>query len=173
MSATAQPAAGGPVWDLAFLRAGLLATLPVAALGALVVGLLSGWAAAVSVLVGAAVVSLFFCVSGAVIAWAGRVGDAFTLPAALGTFVVKVAVIAAVLQSLPTDGWLDLRVLAWTVIAGALLWSVVQGRWVWTRQLLYVTPPAPPGPGGQDRTAGTQPRAASPAADPETRTTRG
>jgi hypothetical protein len=119
------------------------------------------------------VVSFFVCVSGAVIAWAGRVGDAFTLPAALGTFVIKVAAIAAVFQSLPTDGWLDLRVLAWTVIAGALLWSVVQGRWVWTRQLYYVTPPAPPAADGQERTAGAQPPVTGPAADPETRTTRG
>jgi hypothetical protein len=155
-------------WDVGFLRAGLLASLPVAAVGALVVGVLAGWSAAVSVLVGAAVVALFFCVSGAVIAWAGRAGDAFTLPAALGTFVVKVAVIAAVFQSLPDDGFLDLRALGWTVVAGALFWSVVQGRWVWTRQLYYVTPPAPPA-GPEGRTATAQPLAV----DPETPTTRG
>jgi len=90
--------------------------------------------------------------------------------AALGTFVIKVAVIAAVFQSLPDDGFLDLRVLGWTVIAGALFWSVVQGRWVWTRQLYYVPPPAPPRPpGADDGTATAQPRSV----DPETPTTRG
>ncbi|QXG77020.1 hypothetical protein KUM42_05680 [Modestobacter sp. L9-4] len=140
------PERGVTPWSLSFLRAGLLASLPAAGLAAVVVGLVIGWAAAVSVLLGAAVVALFFCLSGAVIAWAGRVGDAFTLPAALGTFVIKVAVIGAVFESLPDDGWLDLRVLGWTVIAGALFWSVVQSRWVWTRQLYYVTPPASPPP---------------------------
>jgi hypothetical protein len=35
--------------------------------------------------------------------------------------------------------------MAWAVIVGALLWSGVQLRWVWTRPLYYVTPPAPPG----------------------------
>ena len=30
------------------------------------------------------------------------------------------------------------------VVAGALLWSGVQARWVWTRELYYVTPPSPP-----------------------------
>ena len=45
---------------------------------------------------------------------------------------------------MPPDGWLDRLALAWAVIAGALLWSAVQARWVWTRQLYYVTPPAPP-----------------------------
>ena len=128
-------------WSLSFLRAGLLASVPAAALAALVVGLVVSWAAAVSVLLGAGVVALFFCLSGAVIAWAGRVGDAFTLPAALGTFVVKVAVIGAVFQSIPADGWVDRRALGWTVVAGALFWGVVQSRWVWTRQLYYVTPP--------------------------------
>jgi ATP synthase protein I len=153
-----------------FLRAGLLASLPVAAVGALVAGVLGGWSAAVSVLVGAAVVALFFCVSGAVIAWAGRAGDAFTLPAALGTFLVKVLVIGAVFRSLPEDGFLDLRVLGWTVVAGALFWSVVQGRWVWNRQLYYAAPPAPSRPpGGETGTGGAQ---ALPV-DPETPTTRG
>ena len=55
------------------------------------------------------------------------------------------------LSALPADGWLDRLALAWTVIAGALLWSAVQARWVWTRQLYYVPPPAaapstPPSP---------------------------
>jgi hypothetical protein len=109
-----------------------------------VVGLLAGWSDAVSVLVGAAVVTSFFCISGLVIAWAGKIDDTFTLPAALGAFMVKVIGFAAVLSWVPADGWLDRRTLAWTVIAGALLWSAVQMRWVWTRQLYYVTPPAPP-----------------------------
>ena len=157
-------------WSLSFLRAGLLASTPAAALAAVVVGVVIGGAAAVSVLLGAAVVALFFCLSGAVIAWAGRVGDAFTLPAALGTFVIKVAVIGAVFESLPDDGWLDLRVLGWTVIAGALFWSVVQSRWVWTRQLYYVTPPAP----RPVRPAGDVPTVPPPVVgDPEKRTTSG
>jgi hypothetical protein len=165
--AGASAQAGGATWDLAFLRAGLLASLPVTAVAAVLVGLVRDWADALTVVIGAAVVAAFFCISGAVIAWAGRVGDAFTLPAALGTFVIKVAVIGAVFQSLPADSWLDRRVLGWTVIVGALFWSVVQGRWVWTRQLYYVTPPAPPAREG--RTAGPQP----PVVDPETPTTRG
>jgi len=96
------------------------------------------------VLTGAAVVTAFFCVSGVVIAWAGRIDDALTLPAALGTFLVKALVFFAVLSSMPADGWVDRLALAWTVVVGALLWSGVQARWVWTRQLYYVTPPAPP-----------------------------
>jgi hypothetical protein len=121
-------------------------TAGLTAVAAPVAGLLAGWDAAVAVLLGAVVVTFFFALSGLVIAWAGRHGDAFTLPAALGSFFVKILVLAAVLQSLPADGWVHRRTLAWTVVAGALVWSVVQQRWVWTRRLYYVQPPAPPRP---------------------------
>ncbi len=157
---TAAPAERSAVpWDLSFLRVGVLATLAVTAVAVPVVGALLTWADALGVLVGAAVVAAFFCVSGVVIAWAGRIADSFTLPAALGTFAVKVVVLFPVLAALPEDGWLDRRTLAWTVVAGALLWSGLQARWVWTRQIYYVDPPAPP--------AGTA------ATDPEIRRTGG
>ena len=72
-----------------------------------VAGLLGGWSSAVGVVVGALVVTAFFCLSGVVIAWAGRIDDALTLPAALGTFLVKALVFFAVLSALPADGWVD------------------------------------------------------------------
>jgi hypothetical protein len=131
-------------WDLSFLRVGALVTAGAAVVGALVTGLLAGWDDAVGVLVGAMIVTVFFAVSGLVIAWAGRIDDAFTLPAALGTFFVKAVVLFALLSALPEQGWLDRRTLAFAVVAGALLWSGIQLRWVWTRQLYYVPPPAPP-----------------------------
>jgi ATP synthase protein I len=91
------------------------------------------------------------------------VDDSFTLPAALGTFFLKAVVLFAILTALPADGWLDRRTLAFTVVGGALLWSCVQLRWVWTRKLYYVPPPAPP--------AATPP--ATPAILPEKPATRG
>jgi hypothetical protein len=147
-------------WDVSFLRVGVLATAAAAAVAAPVAGLLADWSAALGVVVGAVVVAAFFCLSGLVIAWAGRIDDAFTLPAALGTFIVKMLVFFALLGTVPADGAIDRLALAWTVIAGALLWSVVQARWVWTRQLYYVPPPAPP--------AGTSPAPPGPPLpDPE------
>jgi hypothetical protein len=141
---TTPPTRSDAPWDLSFLRVGALAAAVVTAVAAPVVGLLAGWDDAVGVLVGAVIVTAFFCVSGVVIAWAGRISDAYTLPAAVGTFFVKALVLFAVLNALPEDGWLDRLTLAWTVIVGALLWSGVQLRWVWTRPIYYVPPPAPP-----------------------------
>ena len=153
------PARSEAPWDISFLRVGALATAAAAALGAPVGGLLAGWPGVLGVLAGAAVVTAFFCISGVVIAWAGRIDDALTLPAALGTFLVKALVFFAVLRALPADGGaVDRLSLAWAVIGGALLWSAVQARWVWTRPLYYVTPPAPP---------------AAPAPDPEKPTPHG
>jgi hypothetical protein len=131
-------------WDLSFLRVGSAATAIAAVVAAPVAGVLRGWGSAAAVVVGAAVVTFFFWISGVVIARAGRIDDTLTLPAALGTFLVKALFLFALLGSLPADGWLDRRVLGWSVIAGALLWSGVQMRWVWTRQVFYVPPPPPP-----------------------------
>ena len=138
------PSRSDAPWDLSFLRVGALVTAGVAAVAALVTGLLAGWGDAVGVLVGAVVVTAFFVVSGVVVAWAGRIDDSFTLPAALGAFFVKALLLFAVLNALPEDGWLDRRTLAWAVVVGALLWSGVQLRWVWTRPLYYAGPPPSP-----------------------------
>ena len=140
------PARSQAPWDLSFLKVGGLITGAVAVVAAVVVGLVLGWADAVGVLVGAVIVTAFFCVSGVVVAWAGRKADSFTLPAALGMFFVKALVLFALLDALPEDGWLDRRTMALTVVAGALLWSAVQLRWVWTRKIYYVPPPPPPAP---------------------------
>jgi len=137
-------------WDLTFLRVGALVTGAVALVAAVATGLVAGWQEAAGVVVGAVIVTAFFVASGVAIAFAGRIDDTFTLPAALGMLFVKAVVLFAVLSALPEDGWLDRRTLAFAVVAGALLWSVVQLRWVWTRQLYYVPPPAPPVPRDQE-----------------------
>jgi hypothetical protein len=151
MTAQAGRPSTDPGWDLSFLRVGTAVTAAAAGAGGLVTGLVAGWPEAVGVLVGAAIVTVFFVGSGVVIAWAGKIADSFTLPAALGMFFVKAMVLFALLNALPREGWLDRLTLAWTVIVGALLWSAVQLRWVWTRQLYYVTPPAPVGAASADR----------------------
>jgi hypothetical protein len=160
-------------WDISFLRPGLLVTAGAAVVAAPVAGLVGGWGSAVGVGAGALVVAAFFCVSAVVIAWAGRIDDAFALPAALGTFMVKALVLFGVLGTIPEDGWLDRLTLAWTVIVAALLWSAVQVRWVWTRQLYYVPPPATPSsaPGAAADGLPAAPHAPSP--DPENPGSRG
>ncbi|WP_051515756.1 hypothetical protein [Candidatus Blastococcus massiliensis] len=148
------PRAAGPTapWDLSFLRVGTLVTAAIAAVAAPVAGLVAGWEHAAAIAVTAVIVTAFFAVSGLAVAFAGRIGDTLTLPAALLAFGVKALVLFPVFTGLPEDGWLDRRTVGWSVVVGALLWSVVQLRWVWTRQLQYVPAPAPP-PGARDSEA--------------------
>jgi hypothetical protein len=169
-AASGRPARSDAAWDLSFLRVGALAAAAVTVVAVPVTGLAAGWADAVGVLLGAAIVTAFFCLSGVVVAWAGRVEDSFTLPAALGMFFVKAVVLFGILNALPADGWLDRRTLAWAVVAGALLWSGVQLRWVWTRKLYYVPPPAPPSDPPPAPAAGPP---GAPGPHPEKPTTRG
>lgn len=143
------PATSTTPWDVSFLRVGTAVTAAVAAAAAVVAGLAAGWQHAAAIGVSAVIVTVFFAVSGLAVAFAGRIGDTLTLPAALLAFFVKAVVLFAVLDSLPADGWLDRRTVAWSVVVGALLWSAIQLRWVWTRQLYYVPPPAPPAPAAQ------------------------
>jgi hypothetical protein len=138
-----QPRSTAP-WDLSFLRVGTMVAAVLTAVGAPATGLLLSWPDALGVLMGAAIVTAFFCISGVAVAWAGRIDDTFTLPAALGAFFVKAVVLFGLLNALPEHGWLTRLTLAWTVVIGALVWSGVQLRWVWTRQLYYHPPPAPP-----------------------------
>lgn len=138
------PTTSSTPWDVSFLRVGTLVTAAVAAVAALVAGLVAGWEHATAIAVSAVIVTAFFAVSGLAVAFAGRIADTLTLPAALLAFFVKAVVLFAVLDSLPADGWLDRRTVAWSVVVGALLWSGIQLRWVWTRQIYYVPPPAPP-----------------------------
>jgi hypothetical protein len=138
-----QPRSTAP-WDLSFLRVGTTVAAVLTAVGAPATGLLLSWPYALGVLMGAAIVTAFFCISGVAVAWAGRIDDTFTLPAALGAFFVKAVVLFGLLNALPEHGWLTRLTLAWTVVIGALVWSGVQLRWVWTRQLYYHPPPAPP-----------------------------
>jgi hypothetical protein len=160
-------------WDLSFLRVGTTVAAAVTAVAAPVTGFLLGWADAVGVLLGAVIVTAFFCISGVAVAWAGRIADTFTLPAALGAFFVKAIVLFGLLNALPEHGWLTRLTLAWTVVVGALLWSGVQLRWVWTRQLYYVPPPAPPALREPDSPAAARPLTAGLQVDPESPATRG
>jgi hypothetical protein len=138
-----QPRSTAP-WDLSFLRVGTTVAAVLTAVGAPATGLLLSWPDALGVLMGAAIVTAFFSISGVAVAWAGRIDDTFTLPAALGAFFVKAVVLFGLLNALPEHGWLTRLTLAWTVVIGALVWSGVQLRWVWTRQLYYHPPPAAP-----------------------------
>jgi ATP synthase protein I len=123
------------------VRAGLVTTAVLAVVGAPLAWLVQDARAAAWVLAGLAVVVAFFSVSAYAVAWAGRVSDELTLPVALGTYLIKIVVLAIVLLAVLDRPWLDPRAFGLAVAAGTLAWTGVHARRVWTGQIYYVDPP--------------------------------
>jgi hypothetical protein len=137
------PAAPAQVpWDVSHVKAGLLVTGVLALVGAPLAWLVGDARAAAWVVAGLALVVVFFSVSAYAVAWAGRVSDSLTLPVALGTYLVKIVLLAVVLVTLRDQPWLDPRAFGLSVVAGTFAWTGVHARRVWTGQIYYVDPPA-------------------------------
>lgn len=129
-------------WDLSHVTAGLKVTGLLALVGAPLAWLVRDARAAAWVLAGLAVVVLFFSVSAYAVAAAGRVADSLTLPAALGTYLIKVVLLGLVLVTLRDQPWLDPQAFGLAIVAGTFAWTGVHARRVWTGQIYYVDPPA-------------------------------
>lgn len=128
-------------WDLSHVRAGLLTTAVLAVVGVPLLWLLRDARAAVCALAGLAIVAAFFSVSAYAVAAAGRVSDSLTLPVALGTYVLKIAVLGVLLVAVRDASWLDRKPFGFAIAIGTVAWTVVHARRVWTAQLYYVDPP--------------------------------
>jgi ATP synthase protein I len=136
--------AAGPVapWDLSHVRVGLLTTAALAAVGIPATWLLRGGRGAFWVAVGLAVVAVFFSAGAYAVAAAGRVDDRLTLPAALGSYLVKVVLLGVLLVAVRGRPDTDGPALGLAVLAGTVAWTGMHVRRVWTAKLYYVDPPA-------------------------------
>jgi ATP synthase protein I len=128
-------------WDLSHLRAGLVTTGVLAVVGAPLTWLVRDGRAAGWVLVGLAIVAVFFSAGAYAVAAAGRVSDSLTLPVALGTYLLKIALLGVLLVWLRDKSWLDPKPFGIAIAVGTVAWTVVHARRVWTAQLYYVDPP--------------------------------
>ena len=129
-------------WDLGHLRSGLVTTAVLAAVGVPLAWLARDATAAAWVAVGLAIVAVFFCVGALAVAAAGRIGEELTLPAALGTYLVKVVLLGVLMVSVRDRPWLDPQALGLSVLVGTLAWTAVHIRRVWRTRIYYVDPPA-------------------------------
>ena len=128
-------------WDLGHLRSGLATTGVLAVVGIPLAWLVRDARAAAWVAVGLAIVAVFFCLGALAVAAAGRIGEELTLPAALGTYLIKVVLLGVLLVSVQGKPWLDPTALGLSVLVGTLAWTVVHARRVWTSRIYYVDPP--------------------------------
>ncbi len=138
---TGGPPPVGVGWDLSHIRAGLLTTGVLVAVGVPLTWLLRDGRAAGWVLAGLAIVAAFFSAGAYAVAVAGRVSDSLTLPVALGTYVFKIALLGVLLVWLRDKPWLDPKPFGIAIAVGTVAWTVVHARRVWTTPLYYVDPP--------------------------------
>jgi ATP synthase protein I len=105
-----------------------LATLLAGALVTAVAALLRGWPGALGALAGTALAVAFFAVTVVVVSWAGRVSDELMLPAALGTYVLKLGGIGALLVAFRGTTAFDRSAFAIAVVAGACMFLAAEVR---------------------------------------------
>ncbi|WP_460495398.1 hypothetical protein [Glycomyces tarimensis] len=108
------------------------------ALAAVLGWIAEGPNAAAGAALGVAVVSLGFAGSVWAIAWAENIDLRLTLPVALLTYVVKLAVIGAILWAVRASGWDVVWPMAFGIIGGALAWLTTHGIWLYRAKIPYI-----------------------------------
>ena len=105
-----------------------LATALVEVVVTAVAGVLAGWPGVLGAVLGTALAIAFFAVTVVVVSWAGRVSDELMLPAALATYVAKIAGIGVLLVTLRDTTAFDHTAFALAVVVGACVFLVAEVR---------------------------------------------
>jgi ATP synthase protein I len=138
--------------DVRIVRGGVLAT---AAVGVVVVvaGLLAGRAGIYGALLGTALAVAFFGITIVVVSVAARIANELMLPAALGTYLLKVIGIGLALFFLRGTTAFDRRAFALATVIGACVFMVAELRIALRARTPYVTTPEGGRTPGSSRTS--------------------
>ncbi|MET7424069.1 hypothetical protein [Dactylosporangium sp. NPDC005555] len=103
---------------------------------------LGGWRdgadGALGALAGLGLVALSYTASSLIVAVTDLKARHMLMPVALGTYILKFAIIGVVMWIVAETGWGGLPWLGATVIAGTLVWVAAQAVWVWRAKIPYV-----------------------------------
>jgi ATP synthase protein I len=135
--------------DVRIVRAGVLSTAAVGVVVVVVAGALAGRTGVYGALLGTALAMAFFAVTIVVVSVAGRVAGELMLPAALGTYLLKVIGIGLALFFLRGTAAFDRRAFALATVIGACVFLVAELRIALRARTPYVTTPE------GDRTSGS------------------
>jgi ATP synthase protein I len=125
------------------VRALRQSAVPTAAVGLLAIGIgatVAGVKGALGALLALLVVTAFFSVSHYVVGRVAKNNPSLMMGAALGTYVVKIIVLAVLVSSFRDTTLFDGRVFGFSAIALVLVWSGTQVRTMATGKILYVEP---------------------------------
>jgi ATP synthase protein I len=126
------------------IRLGLLLTLALAVPAVAVAAGVRGGTGAASAALGLGIVVVFFTISKLAVGAVARRAPHHLLAAALGTYVVKIALLGALLVSLQDSSALDLQSFAWSIFGGVFVWMGAE-LWVATHTRVPFFDPERPG----------------------------
>jgi ATP synthase protein I len=128
--------------DARILRGAAVPTCLAGLAAAAVCGVAVGSKGVIAAVMGMALVMVFFTVSLLAVTYAARISPQAMLPAALGSYIVKLLVIFAVLAALENVTIWNPRAFAWSVLALTVVWVFAEARGLIKTKMLYVDEPA-------------------------------
>ena len=127
--------------DVRIVRAGVLTTAAVGIVVVIAAGLLAGTTGVYGALLGTALAMVFFAITIVVVSVAGRVANELMLPAALGTYLVKMIGIGLALFFLRDATAFNRTAFALATAIGACVFLVAELRFALHARTPYVTTP--------------------------------
>ena len=124
--------------DARIVRGAVLATTAVGVVVVAVAGLLAGWSGAIGALLGTGLAMAFFAVTIVVVSVAARIANELMLPAALGTYLLKIIGIGLALLLLRDTTAFDRTAFALATVIGACAFLVAELRIALRSRTLYV-----------------------------------
>ncbi|MBR7824968.1 hypothetical protein KDK95_01515 [Actinospica sp. MGRD01-02] len=125
------------------VRALRQSAVPTAAVGLVCVGvgaLVAGGKGALGAVLALAVVTVFFMISVYVVGRAAKVSPQAMMIAALGSYMVKIIALAAILNAFQGTTLFNGQVFGFSAVALILTWSATQVRTMVKSKVLYVEP---------------------------------
>ncbi len=128
------------VRDLSAVRVAVVVTAGLLPLAVVVAALVGGAHAAIGAGVGVLLVTASFTASAVAVLRAAKVSPALMFQAAMGTYLVKILVLAALLVAFRNTSAFEPKAFGWAVLAATLVWLVAEVRLFSTAKVRYVTP---------------------------------
>ncbi|HEX9344095.1 MAG TPA: hypothetical protein VF995_10840 [Actinomycetota bacterium] len=125
--------------DARIVRGAVLATVPVCAVVAVVAALQAGHKGLYGALLGSCLAIAFFAVTIVAVSVAGRIDPLLMLPVALGTYLVKLIGIVAMLLLLRGSTAFNHTAFALATVIGACAFMTAEARMILRARIPYVT----------------------------------
>ncbi len=128
------------VRDLSAVRVAVVVTAGLLPLAVVVAALVGGTDAAVGAGFGVLLVTVSFTVSAVAVLRAARISPALMVQAAMGTYLVKILVLAGILVAFHNTTAFEPKAFGWAVLAATVVWLVAEVRLFSTARVPYVVP---------------------------------